>query len=224
MSSLMTPIEFIQVSPLTKDFPPIDICSIIEIEEESWYDDTELGLAFYEALKADRTAINPLTKEWSQTKVYNLNDTVTFYGTVLKSVSASNTGRNPISDNGTYWEIVPKFQTSCVNDLWKSISLAFSYKVLSLHLVEMTYKISAKGATKYNDDFRQNTSGLSTIERGERYDLQANLDNNANRYYETMLKKLKRSTCPIVGSAKFSENCSTERLPKTSNRRIAYRH
>lgn len=224
MSSLMTPIEFIKVSTLTKDFPPTDICSIIEIEEESWYDDTELGDSFYAALKADLTPVNPLVKEWSQTKIYALNDNVTFYGTVLKSLAANNTGRNPIADDGTYWEVVPKFASPCVNDIWKSISLAFVYKVLSLHLIELTYKISGKGATKYTDDFRNNTSGLVTIERGERFDLQTALDNNANRFYEIMLKKLKKSSCPVVSLANFNTDCNTDRLPKTQNRRIAYRH
>lgn len=221
----MTPIEFIKVSPLTKDFPPTDIHSIIEIEEESWYDDTELGLGFYEALKSYVNPVNELTKEWSHTEVYNYDDTVTFYGTVLRSL-CKQSGRNPIADDGTHWECVPKFSLACVNDIWKSVSLAFTYKVLSLHLVSLTYKISGKGATKYNDDFRQNTSGLVTIERGERYDLQTNLDNNANRFYEIMLKKLKRSNCPVVSTASFyADDCnSSDRTPRTHNRRIAFRY
>jgi hypothetical protein len=222
---ILTPLEFIQISPVTKDFPPTEVCALIDTEELLWYDECELGIGLYDALKDDLTEIPETTAEWSRHKSYAIDDVVTYYGALLKSKTASNTVEPCLDSDGINWEILPKFKTPCVQQSWKHIALAFSYRLLSLNLVTLTYKISAKGTTKYSDDFRQNTSGLVTVERGERHDLQQSIDMSADRYYMAMIKHLKRvaPTCTVLQAASFYEASCDDCKPKNSGRRIAYR-
>ncbi len=223
---LLTPIEFINIAPITKDFPPSEVCSLIETEELIWYDECDLGVGLYDALVENLTPIPAGTGEWSRNTTYAIDNVVTYYGAMLKSKVNSNVVEPCLDVAGTHWEILPKFQDACVNKAWRHISLAFSYKLLSLHLVTITYKISGKGTTKYSDDFRQNTSGLITVDRGERHDLQQSIDMAAERYYAACLKHLNRiaETCVTVQAGTFFEKSCNNCKPQNSGRRIAYRH
>jgi hypothetical protein len=223
---ILTPIEFRSKTPISKDFPIGEVCPLIDINEFSWFESCDLGAKMYDALLEDLNPIPENVKEWSMAKTYGVDDYVTFYGTVLRS-SISNNKCDITCDNldGVNWEIVPKFKSECVNTLWnRYISVALSYYILSEHLTEITYKISGKGSTKYSDEFRQNTTGLVTIERGERYDLHASIQRNANKFYDVMVRAIKASNCEVAKLATFAKECGDEQCgPKNINKRIAFR-
>ncbi len=228
MKTLLSALELIQYTPVTKDFPPTKVCRLIEASEALWFNQCDLGDEFYEALVADLTEIPSNLKEWSALTTYALNDVTLYYGTPIKSLAANNTVDPCTDENHEAWEIVPKFQTECVNDFWGSIALAESYKIVADNLTIFTYELSGKGVTKYSEEFRQNTSGVITVDRGERTDYQRALYKQSDKFYEAMLLKLskKYETCPILAKAVYvSETlCGTNCPPPAKNsRRIFYR-
>ena len=108
---ILTPLEFIQTSPVTKDFPPTEVCALIDTEELLWYDECELGIGLYDALKDDLTVIPDTTAEWSRHKAYAIDDMVTYYGALLRSKTASNNTEPCLDVDKLHWEILPKFKT-----------------------------------------------------------------------------------------------------------------
>lgn len=219
---ILTPLEIVKKTSLSKDYPAGDLCPLIEIEEHIWFESCALGLDFYDALRADLTEVPANIKEFSRAVTYSNEDMVTFYGSVLQS-TVDNNKTYPTEDTLGHWIEIPKFKTACVDKLWCTyIAPALSYFIVSTHLTSITYKISAKGATKYSDDFRQNTTGLVTIERGERHDLQKSYQMNADRFYDAMIAHMSKSNCPILIHANLPSEC-TPCAPKNSNRRIAFR-
>lgn len=221
--SILTPLELIQKTTLSKDFPAGELCPIIEIEEQIWFDSCDLGLLFYEELKKDLNAIPKNTKEFSRAATYSLGEKVTFYGTLLES-NVNNNKTDPTTDTNCNWVVIPKFKSECIDKLWCTyISPALSYFIVSTHITAITYKISGKGTTKYSDDFRQNTTGLITVERGERHDLQKALAMSADRFYDAMVRHMSKSICPIVSFSNIKTDSCSPCGTKNSNRRIAFR-
>lgn len=226
MTTLLSALELIQKSPLSKDFPPSKICPIIEASEELIFESCALGAAFYGALIEDLTEIPANLKEWSATKTYAINDVVTYYGVVIKSKIGTNVV-NPCEDvDETAWEIVPKFQTACVNDFWPLLSLYLSYHIVGENVTVFTYHLGGKGTTKYSEEFRQNTSGLVTVERGERVDYTNAITRLADKYYNAVLLRLKKKylDCPILATATYVADLCADCAPVNRTRRIYYKN
>ncbi len=226
MRTLLTPLEFIQHTPVTKDFPATKLCKIIEASEALWFSKCDLGDEFYDALVADLTPIPANIKEWNPLTTYAIDAYAMYYGTLLKSLANANTVDPCTDEDGLSWELVPKFETECVNDFWYSIALAESYRIAAENVTLFTYELSGKGITKYSEEFRQNSSGVITVERGERVDYQKALYLQADRFYEAMLLRLKKSyeDCEILALAKYVvELCNTCPPVARASRRIFYK-
>lgn len=225
MKTLLSALELIQKSPLSKDFPPSKVCPIIESSEELIFDSCALGSNFYAALIADLSPIPANVKEWSAVKTYSMDDVVTYYGVAIKSQINSNIV-NPCEDElGDAWQIVPKFQTCCVNDFWPLLSLYLSYHIVGENVTVFTYHLGGKGTTKYSEEFRQNTSGLVTVERGERVDYTNAITRLADKYYNAVLLRLKKKylDCPILATATYVADLCADCAPVNRTRRIYYK-
>ncbi len=225
MKTLLSALELIQKSPLSKDFPPSKVCPIIEASEELIFDSCALGSNFYAALIADLSPIPANVKEWSAVKTYSMDDVVTDYGVAIKSQINSNIV-NPCEDElGDAWQIVPKFQTCCVNDFWPLLSLYLSYHIVGENVTVFTYHLGGKGTTKYSEEFRQNTSGLVTVGRGERVDYTNAITRLADKYYNAVLLRLKKKylDCPILATATYVADLCADCAPVNRTRRIYYK-
>jgi len=220
MKTLLTALELIRHSPLTKDFPPSKLCPIIEAAEESIFEDCALGVDLYEALLDALTDVPANTKEWNVARIYAQGDIATYYGTVIKSLTDNNS-LNPCVSG---WEVVPKFTSECINEFWCKLRLYLSYFIVAENVTILTYELGGKGTTKWSDDFRQNTSGIITVERGERVDFQNAIHKMAEKYYRGILRYLERNneTCPILKNASYVKDLCTRCEPISRTRRIKY--
>lgn len=230
MKTLLSALEFIQLSTVTKDFPPSKICSLIEAEEYAWFEKCSLGLDLYDALLDNLKEIPSNLDEWSALGTYQDTDFVRYYGVILKSKIDSNTV-DPCTDRDeTAWEIHQKFETTCVNSFWKSIAIALSYRIAADNATLLAYEMSGKGIMKYSEEFRQNTTGIISTDRGERVDYQNALQRQADKYYNTMISKLVRmyekdnTSCDILFKATHIQNLCNTCAPDRTSRRIHYRN
>lgn len=226
MKTLLSALELIQKSPLSKDFPPSKICPIIEASEELIFESCALGSAFYMALIDDLTEVPCNLKEWSPVKTYDVDDVVTYYGVVIKSQISENIV-NPCEDTEfCAWEIVPKFKTDCVNEFWPLLSLFLSYHIVGENVTIFTYHLGGKGTTKYSEEFRQNATGIVTVERGELSDYRNSLMKLADKYYNAVLLRIKNKykTCSVLATATYVADLCNDCKPVNRTRRIFYKN
>lgn len=221
---MLTALELIRKAPVSKDFPPTKICPIIEASESEIFESCALGVDFYEALLEDLVDNTGVSK-YNPATSYSVDAKVDYYGAILKSKINTNT-TDPCQDTlGTAWEVVPKFQTECVNDIWHTMSLFLAYRITAENTTIWTYNLGAKGTTKYSDDFRQNTTGLVTVDRGERVDFASSVHKQSEKFLDSLLRKIERKyeTCEILALSKYVSDLCAKCKP-TKVRRISYRN
>lgn len=221
---LLTALEIIKSSPLTKDFPPSKLCPIIEDEEYLWFENCALGIPLYNALVDKLTPIPDNIQAWKKSKTYTTNDHVSYYGSLLKATKP-NVVVDPCEDTDNSWAEVPKFVDTCLNNFWKTIRVALSYRIVADNVTIFTYELSGKGSTKYSEDFRNNATGNITVERGERYDLQNAISLKADKFYNALLSRLlvAAETCETLKLATYyQQSCGDKCLTKNTTKRIHF--
>lgn len=224
MTTLLSSLDVIQKTIISKDFPVSKLCPIIEDSEEAIFENCALGYDFYEALKEKLVPIPAKIPRWQPNTSYALDAIVMYYDNLIKSTEASNSS-DPCSSET--WVMVDKFTEECLNIFWKKLSSFLANRLLAENLTLLTYNFGGKGLTKFSEDFRNQSSGLITVERGERVDMASSFAKKADRQYENILKHIERhgETCEVLQASEWYkntclDNCKTNRKSRrlfTSN-------
>jgi hypothetical protein len=116
-----------------------------------------LGKDYYDLLIADLIDYAG-TDEYDSGTTYNQNDTVLYFGAILKSlVNANDTA--PCDDDGTKWEVAPKFQTECYQNLWTDYLREYLALYIAAEVIDYTtYPLGNKGVLEFVED----QSGMKT--------------------------------------------------------------
>ena len=195
---------------ISPEFPTDKLCSIIN-QERLLFQTCDLGGDLYSNLLTDLTVPEAVTT-WSKSKTYGVNDVVEYYGTTLKSLTSSNTLEPCLDTAGTVWEVLPKFTTESLNELWCNYLQPFlAYRIIGDNVTILTYHLGGKGLTKYSEEFRQNTGGLITVDPQERYSYQNAMLKAADTYLDGVFTWLKNNgaAVPIIANTQYYKSCSS---------------
>lgn len=214
-TTLMTAWEVIKYSPLSDKYPPGDVEPHIFRTEQSFKRVT-FG-TFYDTLKADLVDYGKLN-DWDTTATYALNDYVIYYGTVLQSLTASNTV-DPCEDDGAAWQQAKKFNTDCYNNLWTDGSLRdyLAFVIAQKSNAYTTYQLNAKGTTTHFSD----ETGTKTATRGEYGHIRGQLSVDIDESYENLICYMEDNcdTCTAFSTAKVMQKyCNNVKQPRRGRR------
>lgn len=140
------------------DLPLCDISNVFKVEYKMFKD--FLGADFYKHLKDNLTDISAAT-QWNVGS-YELNDMVVFEGIVHKANKQTDTRPSNKDD----WDLVDKFKTDCLNNLWcMFLCEALSWSVLRDRMPLLRVSISSAGITIIDKDNEKSlpTSDLRTL-------------------------------------------------------------
>ena len=192
---------------------------LIKTKEMKTFRECNIGMDFYrDILKANLNDFSSL-QEWSADDTYSNGDRVLWFDSALESTADANTS-DP-SDEGATWEVVPKFNDTypSLNVLWEDYLRKYlSFAVVATSLTYGTYKAGANGLVKYSEDYRENSTGLITVERAERFDYKKELIDDANDtligMFEFVKEAYETGEFPEFGSIQYvKDNCGDDCPP-----------
>lgn len=198
----MTPTEAAKWVPALQSFDLDLFCAEIYPSEESLFGDC-ISFESRDAMILNAVDFSQC-KQWSEDKVYALNEIVEFNGYHYKSKIASN---SDIVGVNASWEIAKYFVDTNYNELWeKGMARWIALTVLKAVMPFNTYKIAAKGTTKIFED-----SGERTVDTKEYYVIIRSLENQINQAKFAMMRFYKKTyQTSVVGCGENETECADD--------------
>lgn len=151
---------------------------------------------------------------------YSENDVILWYGQLLISTT-NNNSTDPCALD-TKWTPLKKFTDDLLNVLWDDyLRYYLSFQLAGKSLIYNTYQLGSKGTMKYSEDFRDNSSGLSTVDTKELYGIKKQFLSDAKDILVDMFAFVKEVT-DTYDTTLFSEMqymkdlCAQQCVPETT--------
>lgn len=188
--------------PALQSFDLDLFCAEIYPSEENLFGDC-ISFEFRDAMITDAVDFSQC-KQWSEDKVYALDEIVEFDGYHYKSKIALN---GDIIGVNASWERAKYFANTNYNELWeKGMARWISLTVLKAVMPFNTYKIAAKGTTKIFED-----SGERTVDTKEYYVIIRSLENQINQAKFAMMRFYKKTYQSLtVGCGENETECADD--------------
>lgn len=161
--TLLRPHEVVYYSGISKEFPTCDLRMLASVEEHEFNEC--LGAAFYDVLKEDLIDYSG-TSQYNNSTVYSIGSVVIYSGIIYIS-TAETLGNVPT--NPAFWELAPKFETECYNELWcRYLAEYLSLRVIFDRIPYIHNQIKASGVVRLKGDSFDtvDTRGLETLQKG----------------------------------------------------------
>jgi hypothetical protein len=191
MNRLLTPWEVVKYGPVQGNYPTEYLDAHLNRIEESLFDNSYLGIEYYNSLVADLVDL-------SSAVVYNMNDTyaendlVVFDQMVFISLIDNNDDAIQDSEDlNPSWGLPTKFTTPQNEVLWnKYLKYWLSFSAIHNTIRYTTYQAGAQGLMTISDD----ATGASTVGHKDFVDFKRETKDDADDLLQLMLKFMVRTT------------------------------
>lgn len=218
-TTIITAWEIVKHSPLSNQMDTGKICEHIRRKERRFAREF-LGKDYYDLLIADLIDYTG-TAEYDSETTYSEGDNVLYFGTILQSKKNGN-NTNPCDDDGTNWEIAPKFNSACYNALWLDYLREYLALYIAAEVIDYTtFPIGNKGVLEFVED----QSGMKTAGTHGFQGMKKKLLNDADEALENLKDYLRdyEGDCDY-DEIEWADGCRTRHTRPNHSRKIHFRY